>query len=85
MISYKYLVGLVFVVVRTVARRVIVEIELGENARLEDLLKDVKYRVLREELWSSVRRVREKYVERLGGLSSLEEYEELEEEVWLEE
>ena len=69
----------------TVARRVIVEIELGENARLEDLLKDVKYRVLREELWSSVRKVREKYVEKLGGLSSLEEYEELEEEVWLEE
>lgn len=71
--------------VRTVARRVIVEIELGENARLEDLLKGVKYRVLREGLWSSVRRVREKYIERLGGLSSLEEYEELEEEVWLEE
>ena len=64
---------------------VVVEIELGEDTRLEDLLRGVKYRVLRGGLWSSIRRVREKYVERLGGLSSLNEYEELEEEVWLEE
>ena len=64
------------------ARRVVVEIELAEGVKLEEVLKGVKYRVLRGGLWESVEKVRNRYVEALGGLSSLEEYERLEEELW---
>ena len=37
-----------------VARKVIVEIELTEDIKLEELLGGVKYRVLRRELWESI-------------------------------
>ena len=68
-----------------VARKVVVEIELAEDITLEELLRGVKYRVLRKELWESIEKVRNRYIEILGGLSSLEEYEQLEEELWREE
>ncbi len=68
-----------------VARKVVVEIELAEDITLEELLRGVKYRVLRKELWESIEKVRNRYIEILGGLSSLEEYEQLEEELWQEE
>ena len=67
------------------ARKVVVEIELAEDVKLEELLRGVKYRVLRRGLWESIEKVRERYVEKLGGLSSLEEYEQLKEELWQEE
>ena len=67
------------------ARKVVVEIELAEDVKLEELLRGVKYRVLRRGLWESIEKVRERYIEKLGGLSSLEEYEQLEEELWQEE
>ena len=67
------------------ARKVVVEIELAEDVKLEELLRGVKYRVLRRGLWESIEKVRERYIEKLGGLSSLEEYDQLEEELWQEE
>lgn len=63
-------------------RRVVVEIELADDVKLEELLKGVKYRVLRGGLWESIEKVRRRHVEKLGGSSSLEEYEQLEEELW---
>ncbi len=66
------------------ARRVVVEIELAEDVELEELLRGVKHRVLRGGLWESIENVRKKHVEKLGGVSSLKEYEQLEEELWQE-
>jgi hypothetical protein len=68
--------------VRVVVRRVVVEIELADDVKLEELLRGVKYRVLRGGLWESIEKVRKRYMEKLGGSSSLEEYEQLEEELW---
>lgn len=77
--------GLTIALDGIVARKVVVEIELAEDITLEELLRGVKYRVLRKELWESIEKVRNRYIEILGGLSSLEEYEQLEEELWQEE
>ncbi len=65
-----------------VTRKVVVEIELADNIKLEELLKDVKYRVIREGFWDSIEEVRKRHMNKLGGLSSLGEYEQLEEELW---
>ena len=66
-------------------RRVVVEIELGDDEKLENVIRGARYRVLRRSLWEGLERLREKHVARLGGTSSLEEYQQLEEELWLEE
>jgi len=68
-----------------VARRVVVEIELADGMDLEELLRGVKYRVLRGGLWESIEKVRRRHMGKLGGPSSPEEYEQLEEELWREE
>ncbi len=39
-------------------RKVVVEIELEEGTNLEDMLRGVKHRVLREGLWDEVQKVR---------------------------
>ena len=64
------------------ARRVVVEIELADGMELEELLRGVKYRVLRGGLWERIEKVRKRHIGKLGGPGSLEEYEQLEEELW---
>lgn len=41
------------------AKKIIVELELPNDARLEDLLKGVKYKVLKDSVWDKIRKVRE--------------------------
>ncbi|MCE4623065.1 MAG: hypothetical protein F7B19_07135 [Desulfurococcales archaeon] len=70
---------------KEVAKKIIVELELPDDARLEDLLKGVKYKVIKDSLRDKIRKVREKHVDKLGGPSDLDEYKILEEELWRDE
>ena len=65
-------------------RKVVVEIELEEGTNLEDMLRGVKHRVLREGLWDEVQQVR-RDIEKLGGPSNCEEFKQLGEELLREE
>ncbi len=65
-------------------RKVVVEIELEEGTNLEDMLRGVKHRVLREGLWDEVQKVR-RDIEKLGGPSNCEEFKQLGEELLREE